>query len=283
MLLRYWVVATLCVLPLRAFGSDQTFTFKSHGKEVKKLSLDSLQKVVSPEKVRVDDPSAKEQVTYEALQFQKILNSVYGDAWKRAEELLFTCADGYQPSIPSRVFQDYDAFLALKKESGDFSIINRHHGGERVELGPFYMVWNNLKQPKVKNEGVSIWPYQIVSVDLVSFAERFPNMAPPSASSRSAKRGFLAFRKQCMPCHSMNGEGGARGVELNYPVNVTQYFKMDWLKRWIDDPRAIRFNTTMPAFISDGGNRNDQIADVIAYLKSMEKKKVAPKAAGGSH
>ena len=88
------------------------------------------------------------------------------------------------------------------------------------------------------------------------------------------RRGFLAFRDKCMMCHSINGEGGKKGVELNYPVNVTEYFDGRWLKQWIADPRSVRYSTTMPGLDVEGRDR--MIDDIVRYLKTMARHKKAP-------
>ncbi len=69
----------------------------------------------------------------------------------------------------------------------------------------------------------------MTTIDLISFSERFPNMSPPKNSSEKAKKGFLAFHKYCLSCHTINGEGGEKSIELNYPVSVTEYIKASWL------------------------------------------------------
>lgn len=255
----------------------QEVAFKSHGKAVKNLVQDALEGLVPTAKLEVYDPNSRQNAEYVGFSFQALLDKVYGPTWKNAEEILFTCADGYQPSIPMQVFRAYPAMLAFKRQSGPFNLVNKLHGSETIELGPYYLVWDDLKHPKVKEEGESVWPYQLVGVDLVSFVERFKNIAPPGKAPLTAKRGFLTFRKYCLSCHTINGEGGTKGVELNYPVNVTQYYREEWLRKWISNPRGIRFSTIMPGLSADAANREAQLTDVIAYLKAMAKNKIAPK------
>lgn len=270
--------ATLAMLASPAGFAGQDLAFKSHGQAVKSLAPEALENLAPAAKIETYDPNSQENVVYVGYPFQALLDKIYGDSWKNAEEILFTCADGYQPSVPVRVFLEHRAVLAFKRDSGSFDLVSKLHNDEKVELGPYYLVWDDLKSPEIKKEGEGIWPYQLVGVDLVMFRERFPGLAPPAGASTAAKRGFLTFRKYCMSCHTINGEGGSRGVELNYPVNVTQYYKEEWLKKWISAPRSIRFSTIMPGLSADAEDRPRQLADVIAYLKSMEKRKIAPKA-----
>ena len=74
----------------------------------------------------------------------------------------------------------------------------------------------------------------------------------------------------------MNGEGGqAAGVELNRPVNVTKYWKKEWLAKWIASPKSVR--EEQDARDCEGGYqlpahvRAKQIQQIIAYLESMAK------------
>src|SRR5262249_20581424 len=158
--------------------------------------------------------------------FDALLTKIYGDKWKAAEEILFTCADGYQPSVPVAKVKDYSAYLAVaRKGQPEFTMTNRFQNNQKVELGPFYLVWDNISRPALKDEGASDQPYQVVGVDLIEFKDKFPAMAPilvKGIDANAAKRGFLAFRKHCITCHTINGQGGNKGPELNYPVSVVE-------------------------------------------------------------
>src|SRR5690606_35179343 len=136
------------------------------------------------------------------------------------------CKDGYQPSIPVAKFLTYDAYLAVASaDNTSFTLNNTLQNHEVVELGPIYLVWDNLKSPALLNEGAADMPYQIISIELTTFATRFAGMFPPTDVSTETRQGFLHFRKYCMACHTINGQGGGKAPELNYPVSVTEYFK----------------------------------------------------------
>jgi cytochrome c2 len=257
--------------------SSQELVFKKRGEVVKKLSLDQIEKIIAPKTVTVFEPHESENRQYRGFPVDKLFTAVYGDDWIKTEEILFTCSDGYEATIPSSQFRKYSSYLAYaipgRKE---FTLINRLQNNELVELGPFYLVWDNIHNPELKAEGGSGWPYQVVAIDLIDFADRFPNTAPPKNSPDEVKNGFRAFRQYCMTCHSINGEGGTKSVELNYPVSVTEYIKEKWLYRWIDNPQSIRYNTTMPALNPQTKDRHRLIKDIIAYLKAMKSNKIKP-------
>lgn len=260
-----------------ASADERTITFKAKGKTVRELTLTELRALVAPQTARVVETHEGDDREYEGFPFTKVLDVVYGTEWSRTEEVLFTCVDGYQPSIPVDRFQRYRAFLTFDRKGGPFELVNRQQNNEHVKLGPFYLVWDNIAFPALKAEGSHGWPYQVIGVDLIHFADRFPNLAPPERAPAAVRRGFLTFREKCLMCHSINGQGGTKGVELNYPVNVTEYFDARWLRQWIADPRSIRYSTTMPALdVPEGKERT--IDDLVRYLRAMAKQKRAPRA-----
>lgn len=103
---------------------------------------------------------------------------------------------------------------------------------------------------------------------------QFPRSAPPLLSGNPAMEGFLAFRQHCIKCHTINGDGGNFGPELNYPVNVTEYWNEEWLARYIADPQSIRTNSKMIPFYRDVKNRQAVISSIILYLKAMKDNKI---------
>lgn len=267
----------LILLTLGARGDDPV-TFRQGGKEVKRLTRAELEKAATPQAITVWEPHESREVTYEGFPFQKLLSAAYGESWKKTEEILFTCADGYQPSLPVTRFLETPAYLVYERKGSDFELVNRLQGEEEVRLGPYYLVWDNLKDPQREAKGASGWPYQVVGVDLVKFAERFPRMAPPPRASAKVIRGFTAFREHCFTCHSVNGDGGLKGIELNYPVSVTEFIKRKWLLQWILDPGKIRLKTTMPALNPALKDRLKIAEDIVAYLEAMAKRKQKPPA-----
>jgi len=265
--------ATVFSTTVSLANGTQEFTFKDHGEITKKISVEELKTLAIPVEKSVYDPLEQTTTTYKALPLNTVLEKIYGGKLKQAEELLFTCSDGYKPSIPQDAFSVAHTFLAFERVGQkSFSLINKLEGGKKIDLAPFYLIWDTGKNPN-KEE----WAYMVVGLDLINFEEHFPQIAPAKGSSVQVKRGFLSFRKNCLSCHTINGEGGGKAPELNYPVNVTEYYKESWLKKWIAQPSDIRFNTTMPAVMVEKSKLDSTIDDLVAYLKAMEKNKRAPK------
>jgi mono/diheme cytochrome c family protein len=257
-------------------AQSRVLVFKEHGNDFRTIPLENLEKLIPPLKVEVLEPYESQQREYIGFPLNQLLTIVYGDRWKHVDHILFTCEDGYQASIPTESFIRFSGYLVYDRtDNKEFALIDKEHGDELVRLGPFYLVWDDIKFPEVRKIGAH-WPYQITTIDLIDFSDRFPRMAPPKNSSHDVKSGFNFFRTYCSSCHTINGEGGKKAKELNYPINVTEYFKEPWLKKWINNPRDISYNSTMPALDADAKDRERIIENIISYLKVMKDYKHKP-------
>jgi len=273
-----FVLAAMSVFASLAFASEeQILNFSVRGKLVAELGMADLKQKLSVTQIVVWEPHEDKNVAYEGFEIGKLFTAVYGDQWQQTDEVLFTCIDGYQPVLPMDRFNQHVGYLVYRRlDQAEFKIQNRFQSESDVPLGPFYLVWNNLHSKELRAEGANGWPYQVVGIDLVNFADRFPKMSPPENASERAKKGFIAFRENCMACHTVNGEGGNKAPELNYPMSVTEYLSDAWFRRWLMDPRSVRYNATMPAFASHP-NPDALVEDVVAYLKTMAQNKRKPK------
>lgn len=273
-----WVMAG----PFRStFAQDSVMhpviEFKSENKIVSTLPLEALDTIAAARPLRIFEAHEKRERIYQAYSAQSLFDQIFGKEWRAADEIVFLCQDGYQPSIPVAKFLAYDAYLAFASaDDSPFILANVLQNNEIVELGPLYLIWDNLKSRALLDEGASDMPYQVIGIELTSFATRFPNLFPPADASQEVQQGFLHFRKHCIACHTINGQGGSKAPELNYPVSVTEYIKPDYLKRWIDEPASIRYNTTMPALAAETPGRESVMEAIIAYLKAMNRVKRLP-------
>ncbi|WP_162914164.1 c-type cytochrome [Taklimakanibacter lacteus] len=265
------------MLSAPAFASEiQRLSFSVAGRPIAQLSLDDLRRKVPPTRITVWEPHEDRTVTYEGFEAKKLFAAIYGDQWSEIDEVLFTCVDGYQPVLPMDRFSRHAGYLVYRRlDQQAFKAQNRFQNEKDVPLGPYYLVWDNLQSDELRAEGANGWPYQMIGIDLVNFADRFPRLSPPPDASEQAKRGFIAFRENCMACHTINGAGGNKAPELNYPMSVTEYLSDSWIHQWILDPRSVRYNATMPAF-SAHPEPDMLVADVLAYLKAMALHKQKP-------
>lgn len=271
------MLMALCLLTTAAFASgNELLSFSVRGKPVAQLSMDQLKQKAPVIQITVWEPHEDKNVTYEGFDIAKLFAAVYGEQWRKIDEALFTCVDGYQPVLPMDRFEHYAGYIVYRRlDQAQFKVQNRFQNQSDVPLGPYYLVWDNLKSSELRAEGATGWPYQVVGVDLVNFVDRFPKLSPPEDASVQAKKGFVAFRENCMACHTLNGEGGDKGPELNFPMSVTEYLSDAWLRQWIKDPRTVRYNATMPGFAAHP-HPDLLIDDVLAYLEAMARHKQKP-------
>ncbi|MGB5809690.1 MAG: cytochrome c [Polyangiales bacterium] len=273
------VVAGGCARKPAAENDARALEFRIESQPVRSLTARELTHSIKPGEIEVFEPYEKTNVVFTALPLERVFDEAYGPSWREREAILFTCRDGYQPTIPVRRLLDKEGFLAIDRP-GDvgFSILKEEEGEKRrVALAPFYVVWENLDDAHARSQGDYGWPYQVVAIDLVSFRSRFGAMAPPDDASAQVLAGFEAFVVHCSKCHAMNGQGGALGPELNTPANPTEYMKDAWLRRWIDDPASMRLNPRMPPLNRELPARARVIDEIVAYLAAMASHKVEPR------
>jgi mono/diheme cytochrome c family protein len=161
--------------------------------------------------------------------------------------------------------KERQGYLAYQEHgrAGRFSEVDQ--GKAKISPGPFYVVWENgaLDVP---------WPYQLVKVEAVAWATKFPRVVPPKVSADSTvMKGFILFKNDCIRCHSINLQGGDVGPELNAPQNVTEYWRPEVLQDFIRDAPGFRFKSKMPSFTS---LKSEQISQLIAYLSHMKNFKI---------
>jgi mono/diheme cytochrome c family protein len=251
--------------------------FKREGKAIRTLSVDDLRAIAPEQSLKVFEAHERQNRVYRVLPAPVVFDKIFGKDWIEAQEVVFTSIDGYQPSVPVKKFLNHDAYFAFADEgAAPFTLTNKLQNNEVVPLGPLYLVWDNIDSKELLESGASDMPYQIKTVELKVEAA-FPNMAPPSGSSEQVQRGFEHFRKHCAVCHTINGDGGGKAPELNYPASVVEYIKPEYLKRWMLAPQSVRYNTTMPGLGEEMSDRKKVTEEIIAYLRAMSKAKRAPR------
>jgi mono/diheme cytochrome c family protein len=258
-------------LAASARADDRSLAFRSHGAEVASRDLAALRGLARAETVRVFEPYERREVSFVALRFDAVLDALYGAGWREEEELLFTCRDGYQPTVPVARVLAHRAWLAFERAGAPVFAIDKLESGrhQQVSLAPFYLIWENLADAQVRAEGDYGWPYQLVGVELIRARDRFPELAPPGAAPPAAQRGFREFRIHCSRCHPLNGEGGRIGPELNAAGNPAGRRDPAWLRRWIDAPSRIAATARMEPLNPDLPDRDAVIDAIVAYLQAM--------------
>ncbi len=257
-------------------GNPSHVEFRKDEARIRVLSVEELRAIAPVVSLEVFEAHERENRVYRAIPGRQLFDSIFGKDWRQAQEIVFTSLDGYQPSIPVEKFLAHEGYLALAHVDGTpFTLTNRLQNDEVVPLGPLYLIWDNIDSNALLEAGASDMPYQVTRIELKSRSP-FPNMIPPQDSSDEVQRGFRQFRQHCAACHTINGDGGAKAPELNYPVSVTEYIQPEYLKRWVTNPQSIRYNTTMPGLAEEMPDREKIAEEIIAYLKAMSSVKRVP-------
>ena len=269
-----WTTASALALLLLARpvgGEERALAFRSYGVPVATRSLADLEKTASARSVRVFEPYEQREISFRALPFERVLDALYGAQWRQAEELLFTCLDGYQPTVPVARVLEHHAWLAFARDDAPAFTLRKLESGrvQEISAGPFYLVWENLNDTQVRREGDYAWPYQLTGVELIRARDHFPHMAPPADAPPVAQQGFAAFRIHCSRCHTVNGDGGQIGPELNRAEAPAGRRDAKWLHDWIDDPSRLSPGTRMERLNPALANRDAVIASIIAYLQAI--------------
>lgn len=181
-------------------------------------------------------------------------------------------SDGFVSQLPRALIEKGAsggsvAWIAVEEPSAPWPSLP----DKPASAGPFYLVWEH---PERSGVGSEQWPYQIAALTGVELpAHRWPQMAVDASLpvDAPARHGQEVFTVQCMPCHRMKGAGESEvGPDLGSPMNPTQYFTADGLRRLIRNPKSVRTwpQQMMPAF--DAEKLSDADLDaVIAYLGAM--------------
>ena len=245
--------------------------FERHSEPVAMRDLERLRAAVPAQPVSVFDPYEERAVEFEAFAFDAVLDAVYGRGWRDEEEVLFRCRDGYQPTVPVERILAHRAWLAFaRRDRNDFTLRKRESGVvKRIELAPFYLVWDNLEDPALRADGDYGWPYQLIALNMIRARDHFPKMAPAASAPAAVQAGFGAFRVHCSRCHTINGEGGSIGPELNGAAPAVEVRDAAWLRRWIDEPSRVLETARMPRINPTLPDRERVIDDIIHYLQAM--------------
>lgn len=212
----------------------------------------------------VDDPVYHSTKRYNALPLSQLL-ATYTTIKKLNPEkyqIVFECEDGYKPMMPLQKIMDSKAYVAVSDIDAPkgqlWSEIIKD--GHEMKAAPFYLIYEAVPA----NETDYKWPYNLVKIQLVNNSLNTALIAPKD--DPKAQAGFDLFDKNCVTCHAINKIGGTMGPELNYPKSVTEYWKKDQLKKFIQHPASFRNNVKMPTLTNITPRDIDQIFYYLEYM-----------------
>lgn len=263
---------------VHASGSAAALEFARSGEVVRRVELAELKAALSAKRVEVDDPFYGKPKGFLAFRLADVLAFGFGApvASFEGENFFLRARDGYAKPAPAELLAEdggYLAFADAAHAQGDdpgWQPIDRR----QVDPGPFYVVW---AEPRQRDTHRYPWPYQLVQIDRAPFENEYPHTLPPAdASDGPVGAGYRIFRRECISCHAINGEGGKIGPDLNIPQSIVEYRPAAQIKAFIYDPNTFR-RTTMPP------HHHLQDADLdalLAYFGAMKDRKFDPLTAG---
>lgn len=262
----------------------RALTFAERTQADRTIPLEGLVAACGERTVEVDDPYHMRRMRYRALPFRCVLDQGYagrgGAASLAGENLLLRARDGYTRPASGALVVDANAFLAFGEpglEAGrdaqdralpGFSPIDRW----QVDPAPFYLVWTGIPHGDPHERP---WPYQLETIEIAPFEEAFRHTAPHGLpESDPGWRGYELFQQACSACHSINGEGGKVGPDLNVPMSIVEYRPLEQIRAYVRDPQATRY-TSMPSHPHFSPADLDAL---IAYFEAMRARKHDPRA-----
>lgn len=231
-----------------------------------KLSQQTI-KVIEPHESSLDRYT---YVEYTAIPLDALLSRWFGNQWRSPNnQIVFLAKDGYRSAISSQKLAKYHAYLAFaRSDNKTFKVDNLAQNQHAVDLGPYYLIWDNLNIQELIDFGAYDWPYQVTTIDLQT--QDMADKLRPKHSSVSIEAGLQETEKYCLNCHHIRGIGGQK-----YPVDLIQAtcrWQTKQLKSWIDAPNLIKPGTAMPALnrMLTTEQREKAITSIVNYLQTLK-------------
>ena len=126
----------------------------------KTLTLTEIVDLLPPKDVDIYDPTENRDKTFRGVLTNDLLDLVYGKDWRNREEMATVALDGYRSSLPIERYLKYDSYVVYEDTKRPQFILVKSEDGKYVELGPFFLVWDNITFPELKASVSYGWPWQ---------------------------------------------------------------------------------------------------------------------------
>lgn len=238
------------------------------GPEALEQALNMPPRSVQVIEPHLSTPEHETKVTYRGWPADAVLDYLLGAEWRQSgHDVEFRALDGYVSRIPATRFRKYPAYLVFDSpDLHDFTIDNPRQNESGVPLGPYYLVWDNIRHPELLAAGASYWPYQVSEV-LLSAAPP-GSLLPGDMADRYADAAAMA-QKYCLTCHVINGYGGDK-----WPADLAERAKhmtAGDFERWLLTPNAVKPGTTMPPLADrlPRAERQAMARELFEYLRAL--------------
>ena len=212
-----------------------------------------------------DEHTAVDYVGYSAVD---VMARLFGSDWRsEAETIEFRALDGYVSRLAVERFLSESAFIVFARGDGSpFTVDNLAQNETDVPLGPYYLVWDNIGNPALLEEGARNWPYQVAEVNLVTLSDAA--LLPPGLDARFHEGAALA-KIHCLSCHMVNGYGGEKH-EGNL-ADITKDYEEAEFVSLVLEPLSVFEQTTMPPLSDrlDETERERIAKALLDYLKAL--------------
>lgn len=143
-----------------------SLSVNADGKAVTSVSADDLARKLPIVRMQVINPENGQYITYEGYRFSDVLETVFGADWPRYGTIQFDCADGYRPKMKASTAARHQGLLAIRESGAATLAPLRRADGSNVDLGAFYLVWENIRDASAASNAELSWPWQIVAISL---------------------------------------------------------------------------------------------------------------------
>ena len=197
-----------------------------------------------------------------------VLARLFGTDWaSQTETIELRALDGYVLRVAADRFLTVDAFFVFGRGDGSpFTVDNLLQNQTDVPLGPYYLVWDNIGNPALLEEGPGTWIYQIAEVNLAALSDAA--LLPEGLDARFHEGAALA-KKHCLRCHMVNGYGGEKH-EGNL-AEITKNYDEAVFVSLVLTPLSVLAETTMPPLLDRlAEDERERIAQTLFdYLTAL--------------